>query len=276
MSRYPRLMPAHPRLFTAQVVRSERRSPSFQRVTIAGAQIDEFVWAGFDHWFRLFIPPTAGAALVLPDVAGRSWWKPYLAIPEPDRPHCSNYTVADVRQAGGETELDIDVVLHWDAQGRVAGPVAIWSVSAAPGAEVALLDQGLLFDPPGDAGGIRLVADETGLPAVRGILRHLPAAAVGSAILEVPTSGDVEDLAAPAGVHVTWLARDDPRATPGALALAEVGRRAAPGRNDYAFVVGESSLATQGRRLLHRAGLPKARITFSGFWKHSPTASIAR
>ena len=35
----------------------------------------------------------------------------------------------------------------------------------------------------------------------------------------------------------------------------------------YAFVVGEQTLATEGRRHLARTGPPKARITFSGFWK---------
>ncbi|MDR3360273.1 MAG: SIP domain-containing protein [Bifidobacteriaceae bacterium] len=37
---------------------------------------------------------------------------------------------------------------------------------------------------------------------------------------------------------------------------------------DYTFVVGEAGLATAGRRLLGRQGLPKSRITFKGFWKH--------
>ncbi|WP_277959941.1 SIP domain-containing protein [Frigoribacterium faeni] len=31
--------------------------------------------------------------------------------------------------------------------------------------------------------------------------------------------------------------------------------------------MGESALATSGRRHLHAAGLPKNRITFSGYWK---------
>ena len=39
---------------------------------------------------------------------------------------------------------------------------------------------------------------------------------------------------------------------------------------DYAFVVGESTLATGARRHLRRGGLPAGRICFSGFYKAHP------
>jgi len=53
----------------------------------------------------------------------------------------------------------------------------------------------------------------------------------------------------------------------GRRALGALEQCAVSRPNAYAFVVGESGLATQGRRTLHKAGLPKNRITFSGFWK---------
>ncbi|MFT4124037.1 MAG: siderophore-interacting protein [Microbacteriaceae bacterium] len=290
MVRHPRLMPDNPRMFRARVLDSRRLSSSFQRVTIAGPELDDFDFRGHDHWFRLFLPAAgpdaagpdaagpdaAGAELRLPEVAGRSWWKSYLAIPEHSRPHCSNYTVAGFRGArdGASAELDIDVVLHWE-HGAMAGRVAIWAASARPGDPVALLDQGLLFDPPDDAGEVILVADESGLPAVRGILRSLGGDVVGRAIVEVPDPGDVEELAAPPGVSVRWLPRAGLGTPPGGAALAALAKAAPPRPDGYAFVVGESALATGGRRLLHRAGLAKGRITFSGFWKdeHVPPAA---
>lgn len=265
MSLYPRLMPTSPGLFTANVVGTERVSPSFQRVTIAGPQLADFEWLGHDHWFRLFLP-APGAALQLPKVTGRGWWKSYLAIPKTRRPHCSNYTVADFRRTDSGGELDIDVVLHWH-DGELSGAVAIWAVGAEVGSEVGLLDQGLLFDPPEDAAEYVLAADETGLPALRGIVRSLGAEATGVALLEVPTSADVGEFAAPSGIDVRWLPRDGRAGTPGQLALAALQDGFAPRPDAYAFVVGESELATGGRRALHRAGLPKSRITFSGFWK---------
>ncbi|MCU1481942.1 MAG: cyclic nucleotide-binding protein [Subtercola sp.] len=275
MTRYPRLMPADPKLFTAQVMATRRTSPSFQRVTVAGADLAGFEWSGNDHWFRLFLPP-ADSPLVLPAVAGRAWYKRYLEIVEHERPHCSNYTVANFRPAGGGSrelpEMDIDVVLHWDAAGDIAGRVAIWATSTSIGSAVALLDQGPLFDPPADARAVHLICDETGLPAVRGILRSLDERMIGTAIIEVPLEADIEPLVAPPGIEVQWVSRAGDPGRAALDALAEATSAAAPEPNDYAFVVGESGLATEGRRALHRAGLAKSRITFSGYWKSSAHA----
>lgn len=264
MAKYPRLMPNDPRMFTAEVVSSTRLSPSFQRVTIASAELATFDWRGLDHWFRLFFPLAPDAGLQLPDVSGRLWWKSYLAIPDDKRPHCSNYTVAGYRRLGDHAELDIDVVLHW-TDGRLGG-VAGWAVSAQPGSPVGILDQGVLFDPPAGTSSYLLVADESGLPAVRGILRDLPADAVGTAIIEVPAHEDAAPVQAPPGVRVCVVARNGDEHCVGACALQALTEVEVPD-DGYAFVVGESSLATQGRRALCKAGLAKDRITFSGFWK---------
>ena len=265
MAASPRLMPEDPVMYTARVVRTQRISPSFQRVTIASAELAGFDWQGLDHWFRLFFPLAAQAELRLPEVQGRLWWKSYLGIPDEQRPHCSNYTVAGYRRLGDHAELDLDVVLH-GRDGVFAG-VAAWSVAALPGSPVAILDQGVLFDPPTDTSGYLLVADESGLPAVRGILRDLPADAVGTAIIEVPAHGDVIDVDAPEGVAVQWLPRETSGELVGAGALRALRAVESPHQASYAFVVGESGLAAEGRRTLHRAGLAKDRITFSGFWK---------
>jgi len=264
-------MPTNPALCTAQVVRSVRLSPSFQRVTVGGDDLTGFPWVGFDQWFRLFLPPGSTAPLVLPGVAGGSWWKPYLAIPEGRRPHCSNYTVAARRRTATGVEIDIDVVLHWDESDQLAGQVAIWAATTTAGAPLALLDQGRLFDPPDHVTDLHLVTDETGLPAVRGILRDLAADSTGTAVIEVPTPDDVVEMSSPTGVEVLWVSRDGTRSRPGDEALGALALRRPPGEGDYAFVVGESRLATRGRRLLHQRGLAKSRITFSGFWReHAP------
>ena len=261
MARYPRLMPDQPRLFTAEVQRSVRLSPSYQRVTIRGPELSGFDWRGFDHWFRLFLP-APGMALRLPKLAGRSWWPSYLLIPEAERPHCSNYTVAGCRPEAAE--LDIDVVLHWH-DGELGGRVARWASAAEPGQPVGLLDQGLMFDPPQDSGRVLLATDETGLPGVLGILAALPQDATGLAFLEVPEAGDVREVEAPPGASLTWLPRTEGQ-TPGELTLAAMD--AVDVRpDDYAYLVGESALATGARRLLRKAGLTAGRITFSGFWK---------
>ncbi|MGW1723508.1 siderophore-interacting protein [Streptomyces sp. NPDC002306] len=266
MAKIHRLMPQHPRMFRAEVVRTERVSPSLHRVTVTGPELSEFPWQGYDHWFRLFLRLPHQQRLRLPEFTGSRWWQPYLAIPERERPHCANYTVADFRPEAAE--MDIDFVVHRGPTGEVEGGAAVWACRARPGDALALLDQGLLFDCPPDASEVLVVADETGLPATTNILRSLPRDTVGRVIQEVPTAGDRRVVDAPPGVSVTWIVREDPTSVPGTAALGELLRHTRVDAAGYAFVVGESTLATEGRRHLHQAGLPKDRIFFSGFWKH--------
>jgi NADPH-dependent ferric siderophore reductase len=275
MAKTPRLLPENPRLFRARVLRTERTSPSMQRVTVTGDDLAEFRYLGFDHWFRLFVQRPDQDAFRMPDLDGRKWWPTFLAIPEDVRPHCANYTVAAFRPE--VAELDIDFVVHCDASGEAEGRAAIWACDARPGDELAMLDQGCIFDCPGDTSEVVIAAEETGLPGVVGIAASLPRDTVGRIIQEVPTTGDVRELDAPAGVRVTWIVRaeTDPHAVPGRAALAELQRHVPVDDRGYAFVVGESTLATEGRRHLHRAGLPKSRITFSGFWKHEARESVS-
>jgi NADPH-dependent ferric siderophore reductase len=115
---------------------------------------------------------------------------------------------------------------------------------------------------------VLLAGEESALPALEGILRSLPPGIGGHAVLEVPTRDDVRELATGPGVQVHWVVRSevDPAALAGAGALSVLTELpAAP--DTYAFLVGESALATGGRRHLVRAGLGKDRITFCGFWK---------
>lgn len=320
--RRPPVKPADPRVHRLEVLRSERVSPSFQRVTVVGDDLHEFGDMGFDQWFRLFLPLPGSDSLRLPGATTSLWYAQYLAIPEAERPHCANYTVREFRPAGAagagagagaggaagagagaagaagasRAELDIDFVLHRGESGELEGGAAIWACAARPGDALGLLDQGVLFNAPDDATEIHLVADETGLPGTEGIVRSLHRASVGSVIQEVPTRADVRPLDAPDGVEVTWVVRDelDARelgalgfgsralggddahgrgaggaggAAPGEGALAALLSRSAADPRAYAYVVGESALATGGRRHLHAAGLPKNRITFSGYWK---------
>jgi NADPH-dependent ferric siderophore reductase len=324
-TRRPPVKPADPRVHRLEVLRSERVSPSFQRVTVVGDDLHEFGDMGFDQWFRLFLPLPGSDSLRLPRATTSLWYAQYLAIPEAERPHCANYTVREFRPAGpagagagagagsgaagsgaagsgaagavgaSRAELDIDFVLHRGESGELEGGAAIWACAARPGDALGLLDQGVLFNAPDDATEIHLVADETGLPGTEGIVRSLHRASVGSVIQEVPTRADVRPLDAPDGVEVTWVVRDelDARelggghggdadgrgaggaegaegagsAAPGEGALAALLSRSAADPRAYAYVVGESALATGGRRHLHAAGLPKNRITFSGYWK---------
>lgn len=243
----------------AQVVRSRRITPHLHRVTLTGPDLQRLEWRGFDQWVRLFLPPAGSTDL--DRVPHRFTVASYLRlklIPEHSRPVVRNYTLREWRPETGE--VDIDFVVHGDH--GVAGP---WAVAAQAGDVVAMLDQGCGWPNP-SAGQVLLTGDESGLPAIAGILRDLPAPTRGLAMIEVLEEEDRLELAAPEGVEVCWLARGN--RAPGALLLPELERRELPAEDRHAFAVGESALATGVRRqLVRERGWEKAQVTFCGYWK---------
>jgi iron complex transport system ATP-binding protein len=60
---------------------------------------------------------------------------------------------------------------------------------------------------PGLAQRVLLAGDETAVPAISAILESLPPYMSGQAILEVPESGDFQDVMTAADVEISWLAR---------------------------------------------------------------------
>ena len=251
-----------------EVLRSAPVSPSFRRVTVGGDALAGFVPQGFDQWFRLFVPRPDQASFRLPSSGTELWYPQWLALPAGVRPECRNYTVAAFRSE--PAELDIDFVVHRSPDGTVDGVAAGWAEAARPGDPLGLLDQGLLWDPHPDHDGVLLVADETGLPGMAGVLASLPADAHGRAVLEVPAAGDRRPLVHPPGVEVTWVVRHEAgHALPGAAALEHVRTTPLPGPGAYALAVGESGLAAGVRRHLVAGGHPKKHIRFSGFYKLS-------
>lgn len=250
-------------LYTARVVRAERISPHMVRVTFRGADLTRLPQRGYDQWFRLFLPRSDGVTdfAAVPDGFGVGGYLRYLTARSGTRPPVRSYTVRAHRPAAGE--LDADFVAHGDE--GIAGP---WAQRAQPGEQVALIDQGRGFDSFADADAVLLVGDESALPAVAGILRDLPRESAGLAIVELPDPADRQDVAGPEGVEVRWLARTHPHDRPGLLALDAV-RAWAPKRPAtlQAYLAGEQHLVAEGRRHLVAAGVPKARITFSGYWR---------
>ena len=265
-----RIKPATSELLTLSVRRSERISPGFQRVTLGGGDIERFVPMGFDQWFRLFLPTGEDQDASLRRLPARLdtlAYARYLLISQAVRPVLRNYTVRAYRADGPDgPELDVDFVLHQAADGT-SGPAATWAQGCVPGDAVAILDEGIGFNPPADiTGDLLLVADETGLPAVAGILASLPADAIGRAVVEVGHPDDRRPLTGPPGVEITWAVRTDPFAVPGRAALAAA--RAVPVPvSGYGWVVGEQSLCADLRRHWVDAGLPKSSISFCGYWK---------
>lgn len=251
-------------LIHAEVVRTERVTPHMIRVTLGGGDLARFDHRGFDQWFRLAIPVTDSPRFDnLPQRFGLTGYLRYLTLPKGTRPVFRNYTVRAFRPE--KLELDVDFVAH-GTEGVAAG----WAASVEKGVQVAFIDQGCGWQPvPAD--WTLLAADETGLPAVAGILRDLPRDSVGHAIIELFDDSDRQPLDAPGGIAVQWVLRE-PNAAPGSAALPALRDLVFPEGLPYAFAVGESALATGTRRhLLTERNVPKGNVTFSGYWKRGPS-----
>lgn len=255
-------------LLTLHVLRREQVSPSFVRVTLGGGDAARFRPMGLDQWFRLFLPVADAASLSrLPNRLDTLAYLRYLAIARTERPVLRNYTVRAHRAEGPSgPELDVDLVLHGSPEDGTSGPAATWAQTCAAGDAVAILDEGVTFAPGPDPRPLLIAADETGLPAVAGILGSLPADAVGTAWVELPDAADRQEISGPPGVDVRWLVREDPHALPGRAVLAAVEAVPVPD-GAYAWVVGEQSLVADARRHWVRAGLPKTDVSFCGYWK---------
>ncbi|MFI7130907.1 siderophore-interacting protein [Nonomuraea sp. NPDC050153] len=258
------IKPAGAELLTLRVVRQERISRHFARVTVGGEELRRFTPMGFDQWFRLFLPVGDDSLSRVPARLTAMSYMKLLTVSKTHRPVLRNYSVRAFRPE--QLELDVDFVLHGSPEDGTAGPAATWAQTCAPGDPVALLDEGVGFNPGPALGEVRLVTDESGLPAVAGILRSLPADARGHALIELPDKDDRQDLPAPDGVTVDWLVRDS-GAAPGALALRTATDLALPSGPFYGWVVGESALPTGLRRHWVAYGVPKEHIMFCGYWR---------
>ncbi|MCW3492827.1 siderophore-interacting protein [Microbacterium sp. SSM24] len=253
------------------VLRREQLSPHWMRVTLGGAEIESFRAMGYDQWFRLFLPLGGDEGLDrLPAKANKMFgYLRYLRIPDGVRPVMRNYTVREYRSATDERgpEIDVDFVLHGSAEDGTAGPASRWAQTCEPGESVVVIDEGLAFNPERGTDRVVLVADETGLPAIAGICASLPSHASGLAVIEVPSAEDALEFAHPADVHVRWIVRDH-GVKPGALALKALGEASLPDAPFHAYLVGEQSLPTEGRRLLvNERGVPKELVSFCGYWR---------
>ncbi|MET4096302.1 hypothetical protein ABIB51_003250 [Arthrobacter sp. UYCu712] len=151
------------------------------------------------------------------------WHQHWLRGEQPGRGVLRSYTVRALRTTDQGRELDVDFVLHPAETGRSA-PGSDWARTATPGTPALIIGPDcriISTATPWNATGIRwapqgsrnvlLAGDETAVPAISAILEALPAGVGGSAYLEVPDAGDVQDIRTRSNVRVTWLPRNAAR-----------------------------------------------------------------
>lgn len=266
------------RLFGATLAAREQLTPSFIRITLSGPLADVSPTL-LDQRVKLVVgEPQLLAELSAADDWFESWRTMGAAAPA-----IRTYTLSGIRpDPGGAGEVDIDVVLHPGSM----GPASTFAATAPLGSTVGLVagdrtleghDQvGLGWHPAG-ADQFMLVADETALPAVANILASLDERATGEAYLEVPTAGDVRDLARPAGMLVHWFVRERGEGALDALPLGACPPLQFPdeeplwdegtGGDWYGWVAGESGWVRQIRAIAKASGRPLAQMSLMGYWK---------
>jgi NADPH-dependent ferric siderophore reductase len=251
----------------ATVAAVDDLSPHLRRVTFVAPRIGEAVTAGPDQRIKVLLPPPDGGDLKLP--AGHDWYTAWCAQPVEERFIMRTYTVRALRPE--VAEMDIEFVLH-----GVNGPASAWVTEAKLGDQLGLiipfavdtsstkglLHSGVDYVPPATSLRRVLVADETALPALAGILEQLPATVHATVFVEVPDRRDIRPLPTPGTAEVTGVVT-------GETSLLEALKAAdLPYEADYAWVAGESSMIKSVRRhLVNVVGMPKAAISFQGYWK---------
>ncbi|PJN23257.1 siderophore-interacting protein [Kitasatospora sp. CB02891] len=266
--------------FPAQVVGTCRLGPTMLRVTFGGAALAGFASGGRDQSCSLFLPHPGQPEPLLPHRDGEGWFAAWRALPASERAVMRSYTVRARRAE--PPELDVDFALHGTDPDdpSPAGPAARWAAAAAPGDRVVLLgpavadNRSVGFRPPEGTRTVLLLADETALPAVGGILEWLPAGARALVWIEVPDAADIQDLSDAEQVDITWLIRE-----PGAPSRLLTSLREAelPADALYAWIAGEAGTVKALRRhLVRERGLDRRAVSFAGYWRRGASEDRLR
>lgn len=267
-------------LFDTVVDRTERLSPGFVRLTLAGASLVDFAPYERDQRIKILLPGDDGA---YPDglhggLPEHAWRRAWRALPPADRPVMRSYTAHRVRPA--QQEVDLDVFIH-----EPAGPASRWALGARPGDRLLVSGPDVRRgDPthgvqwaPGTATTVLIAADETAFPAVHGILRSLDEDVRAHVLLELGDSADTALLGPLLERHAVEVHERAGR--PGGDALVAGieqwlhlhGSSAATLGTDFAaWLVTESTRIPLLRAATTDHGIDPERVHGQGYWNARP------
>ena len=249
------------RTFVTSVVAARQLTPKVRRITFGGDDLATFTPIAPDQFLYVLLPPPGRSELTIDQ---SFTWSAYEHMPEGERPVGAYYTVRAWRPE--VAELDIDFVLH-----TPAGHACEWAARATPGEPVALWGPRTSLTPPPDTDRYVLLADDTGLPALAGILEALPDGTPARAFVEVADADEIQPLPTGAGIDVTWFTRDG--AAPGTTTALLDAVRAMPwpGGTPYVWGGAESRTLTRIRQHLRtEVGLAREQVSLVGYWRRNP------
>lgn len=227
-----------------------------RRLTFSAAEFADLSLVSSDEYFGLIMPP-AGGPLVMPDGDRTNIRAAIADLADP--PTLRWYTIRAHRPV--EQQIDVDVVTH-----AHPGPGLAWVMRAKVGDRAGFRTGGGLYRGGSVGQPQVLIGDETAVPAILAILDGPEVRSAGPlrVHLEVPDVTYLDGVEIPA--EVTIHLRGDE--LPGTALLDALATSADLDDLGYAWVCGESSLATGLRRhLVRERGLDKRQVLFSGYWK---------
>lgn len=200
----------------------------FVSITFGGEALADFVSLGFDDHVKFMLDDGTGEPV--------------------RRDYTPRHYDAPSRQ------LTIEFALHG------AGAASDWARQAVVGQAAVIGGPRGSMIVPADFDWHWLVADATGLPAIRRRLEELPAG-TRATVVALAEPGDRILPATQAQLDVHWA--DDADAL-----VAAVHALALPAGEGYAWGGGEAAMMRRVRDVLVVKGLPKEAMRVSAYWKH--------
>ncbi|MGK7245525.1 siderophore-interacting protein [Buttiauxella agrestis] len=284
------------RLFNVQLVHKSQVSPSLLSLVFGGPDVAHMKCDSPNQRIKMLFPSEDGSIPALPEQG--EWYQLLQQLPREKRPVVRTYTLRKVDRE--RQEVTVEFVSH-----GTEGPASAWAINSrlgdqiqivAPNAEYTQDSGGYEWTPPSGLRHGLIIADETALPAARGILELLATQEKPphiQAFFEVPEEGDCVDLSEFSFAQIHWLARKTVNATHGECLLKSVRENAqvpatagvtealneeAEGEllwdkattvsNDfYGWVAAESTVVKLLRRhLIGECGVNHDAINFMAYW----------
>jgi NADPH-dependent ferric siderophore reductase len=237
-----------------EVASSERLTRHMQRVVLSSHQFDEFArrFGGFaDSYVKLVF---LADDVDYPDPLDLDFVRE--TYPPEAQPVVRTYTLRAIDLEHGRITLDF--VIHGDR--GVAGP---WAARARVGDVMHVMGPGGAYSPDEIAPWHLVAGDEAALPAIQ---------AAFHAYVEVDGPEDEQPVVSEADVTLTWLHRNGAPAGSTTLIADAVRADEWPPGSPQVFVHGESGLLKQLRSyFLHERGIPRERLSLSGYWRRGET-----
>ncbi|RBP53585.1 siderophore-interacting protein [Arenicella xantha] len=228
-----------------QVAHIEDMGPHMRRIVLRGDDLEDFPADKESAHFKAIFPQPGQTKPKLGIYAGFKKWM-------------RSYTVRAFNKQTKELMVDFAVNDH-------EGLGANWAKDAKQGDYLGVAGPGDTKYTNFHADWHLIMADLTALPAAAAILEKLPASAVGTAFLKVPTAKDKLPIDAPHGIEVRWLINDDMNKN---VLLEGLEDLAWKDGNPAIFVAGEAGQTKAiKKQIKSKPGYISTQTYFSGYWK---------